>query len=237
MNGQSTLAPANWRETLNPDDRQRLAGEGFLHIRCAADDSALTAMREAWARRLEEPVPAFARRHNNYGPHQLEHEPAFRYCLEHPYVMSAVAELLDGDVILGAFRGRDPRHGSGQQGFHVDSAKPVPADRQCLANAFWMLDDMGESNGATRLIPGSHRLGRIPPKGWQRREARHPDARSIKAQAGDALVFSAHLWHAGSENVSGAPRRIAMAHFARREVIDLYAQAMGADPAQMPGPF
>jgi ectoine hydroxylase-related dioxygenase (phytanoyl-CoA dioxygenase family) len=37
-----------------------------------------------------------------------------------------------------------------------------------------------------------------------RRDARHPQARSIRARAGDVLVFSAHLWHAGSENRSGA---------------------------------
>jgi ectoine hydroxylase-related dioxygenase (phytanoyl-CoA dioxygenase family) len=139
--------------------------------------------------------------------------------------MSAVAKVLDGDVVLGAFRGRDPRHGSGQQGFHVDDAKPVPSERQILANAFWLLDYMEESNGATRVIPGSHRLGRIPPKGWQHRDAQHPQARSINARAGDAIVFSAHLWHAGSKNLSGAPRRIAMAHFARRELVESYPRA------------
>jgi ectoine hydroxylase-related dioxygenase (phytanoyl-CoA dioxygenase family) len=78
-------------------------------------------------------------------------------------VLGAVAQVLDGDVALLGIHRRDPRRGSGQQAFHVDSAKPVPADRQSMANAFWMLDDMDESNGATRLIPGSHRLARIPP--------------------------------------------------------------------------
>ena len=126
------------------------------------------------------------------------------------------------------FRGRDPRRGSGQQGFHVDDAKPVPPDRQSIANAFWMLDDMDESNGATRLIPGTHRLARVPAKGLQQRNARHPQALSISASAGDVVVFSAHLWHAGSENRSGAPRRIAMAHFCRREVVESYARTIEA---------
>jgi ectoine hydroxylase-related dioxygenase (phytanoyl-CoA dioxygenase family) len=45
------------------------------------------------------------------------------------------------------------------------------------------------------------------------------------------LVFSAHLWHAGSKNISGASRRIAMAHFARREIADLRANAMEMEGA------
>lgn len=229
MTRQSTLVPPNWREILSTKDRLALAEEGFLHIRAAAGESALQAMRAAWMRRLQESVePVFVKaRGNNDGPSGLEKEPAFVHCLEHPYVMSAVAQVLDGDVVLGAFRGRDPRRGSGQQGFHIDDSKPVPADRQCLANAFWLLDDMDESNGATRVIPGSHRVGRVPPKGWQRRDAEHPEARLIRAHAGDVIVFSAHLWHAGSKNVSGARRRIAMAHFCRRELLESYARAMG----------
>jgi ectoine hydroxylase-related dioxygenase (phytanoyl-CoA dioxygenase family) len=207
------------------------AGAGLVLSRAGAEARALEAMRAAWTCRLrgeDEGEPVFVRkRGNNEGPKRLENEPAFRHCLEHPYVMSAVAELLDGDVALIAFHGRDPHRGSGQQGFHVDSAEPVPPDRQSMANAFWILDDMDESNGATRLIPGSHRLARMPPKGWQRRDARRPEARSIDALAGDVIVFSAHLWHAGAENLSGAPRRIAMARFARREVVESAIAAMG----------
>ena len=136
MTKQATMIPANWREMLSAKDRLALAEEGFLHIRAAADKTALQAMRAAWARCLQEQDRDFAQRGNNDGPKRLEKEPAFRYCLEHPYVMSAVAQVLDGDVTLLGVRGRDPRRGSGQQGFHVDSANPVPADRQCMANAF-----------------------------------------------------------------------------------------------------
>jgi hypothetical protein len=231
MTSQSPLVPENWRAILSAKDQLALAEQGFLHIRAAADEKALLAMRAAWVRRSQESAePVFAKtKGNNDGPSGLEKEQAFLDCLEHRYVMSAVAQVLDGDVVLATFRGRDPRRGSGQQGFHVDDSRPVPADRQCLANAFWVLDDMDESNGATRVIPGSHRLGRVPPKGWQRRDARYPEERAIAARAGDVLVFSAHLWHAGSKNVSGAPRRIFMAHFCRREVLESYAEAMGGN--------
>jgi ectoine hydroxylase-related dioxygenase (phytanoyl-CoA dioxygenase family) len=98
-----------------------------------------------------------------------------------------------------------------------------------------MLDDMDVSNGATRLIPGSHRLRRVPEKSLSQPDAKHPQARHIVARSGDVLVFSAHLWHAGSKNISGATRRIAMAHFARREVAESRANAMDADAMEMDG--
>jgi hypothetical protein len=214
---ETALAPATWRETLSARDRSALAEAGWLHVPGAADGRTVDAMREAWERLLQE--PGFERRGANDGPEGLGKNPVFRPCLEHPYVMSAVAQMLDGDVNLLGFRGRDPRPGSGQQGFHVDSSTPVPPDRQTMVNVFWLLDDMDEANGATRVVPGSHRLARIPNKSLSQPDARHPEAIQIPARAGDAIVFSAHLWHSGMRNRSGAPRRIAMAMFGRAEML------------------
>jgi hypothetical protein len=220
MTAQTTLAPARWRDTLSSDDRRALAEHGWLRIPGAADARAVEAMRAAWERMLQD--PGFVRRSNNEGPEGLGEDPAFRLCLQHPYVMSAVAHILDGDVSLLGFRGRDPRAGSGQQGFHVDSSTSVPPDRQTMVNAFWLLDDMDEANGATRVVPGSHRLARIPHKSLSQPDARHPEAIQIPARAGDVIVFSAHLWHSGMKNRSGAPRRIAMAMFGRAELLSAF---------------
>jgi hypothetical protein len=157
---------------LSAQDSQALAEQGWLRIRAAADPRAVETMCAAWERLLKD--PGSVRRGNNEGPERLSEDPAFRPCLDHPYVMSAVAQVLGGDVNLLGFRGRDPRPGSGQQGFHVDFAAPVPPDRQQIANAFWLLDDMDEANGATRLVPGSHRLARLPSKSLSQPDARHP---------------------------------------------------------------
>jgi len=217
---QTLLAPAGWRETLSPQDRQALAEQGWLRIPAAADGRAVEAMRSAWKRLLED--PGCVRRGNNEGPEGLGRDEAFRLCLEHPYVMSAVAQMLEGDVHLLGFRGRDPHPGSGQQGLHVDASTAVAPDRQTMVNAFWLLDDMDASNGATRFVPGSHRLARLPSKSQSQPDACHPEAIQVPGQAGDAIVFSAHLWHSGSKNRSGAPRRIAMAMFGRAETRRLF---------------
>jgi len=229
MSEPAIPVPKDWARRLGGPERQSLTQEGFVLIPGVADLRAVQAMRVAWDRLMLQPTEV--KRGNNDGPLHLEGDPAFRICIEHPHVLSAVAWLLDGDVVLLGTHGRNPRRGGGQQGFHVDDSRSVPPDRQCIVNAFWMLDDMDESNGATRLIPGSHRLQRVPDKSLSQPDARHPQARYIAARAGDVLVFSAHLWHAGSKNVSGAPRRIAMAHFARREVVAARRNSMEMDVA------
>ena len=212
---------------ISATDRQSLLRDGYLHCREILTPPQLDEMRSGWTRLLEQAVsgePAFtSSRGNNDGPRQLEQEAAFRICLEHPVVMAAVAFMLDDDVHLLSFRGRNPSRGSGQQALHVDAAGPTPADKQSAINAFWLLDDMDERNGATRVVPGSHRFERIPDKRSTHRDAIHREAQFLPGRAGDVIVFSAHLWHAGSKNESGANRRVAMAQFGRHAALAGYA--------------
>ncbi len=65
------------------------------------------------------------------------------------------------------------------------------------AGAIVFLDDYGADNGATRLVPGSHR---DPALG-------EDAAITLEGQAGDILVFDPNLLHGGGINTSGPPRR------------------------------
>jgi len=73
--------------------------------------------------------------------------------------------------------------------------------------ALWMIDAFTDDNGATRVVPGSHRLTRPPPPSFAQPLARHPDERVITGAAGTVLVFNGHLWHSGRRNTSAGPRR------------------------------
>jgi ectoine hydroxylase-related dioxygenase (phytanoyl-CoA dioxygenase family) len=77
----------------------------------------------------------------------------------------------------------------------------------------------------------------MPSKSLSQPDARHPEAIQVPAQAGDVIVFSAHLWHSGMKNRTGAPRRIAMAMFGRSEMLRTFdergylkAQTEGSSP-------
>lgn len=69
-----------------------------------------------------------------------------------------------------------------------------------MANAMWMLDDFTEENGATRLIPGSHR--------WPRdREPLPGEALTAEAPKGSVVLWLGGVLHAGGANRSAAIRR------------------------------
>lgn len=69
------------------------------------------------------------------------------------------------------------------------------------------LDDTDESNGALRVLPGSHRLGRLSPGRIQQQRREVPEA-LCTASAGDALLMRPLLLHASGRSTSDRHRRI-----------------------------
>ncbi|MFI7643113.1 phytanoyl-CoA dioxygenase family protein [Nonomuraea sp. NPDC049400] len=89
-----------------------------------------------------------------------------------------------------------------------DGFYPVPRPRPELSVAtVWAIDDFAEANGATVLIPGSHRWpdGRTPTDADFRLAAAMP--------AGSCVLFVGTLWHGGGANHSAAPRLAATAQY------------------------
>lgn len=70
--------------------------------------------------------------------------------------------------------------------------------------ALAFFDDYGPDNGATRLVPGSHRPAPHPAEPEAIDESK---AVTLSGRAGDILVFDADLLHAASLNQTGARRR------------------------------
>jgi ectoine hydroxylase-related dioxygenase (phytanoyl-CoA dioxygenase family) len=69
------------------------------------------------------------------------------------------------------------------------------------------LDDADESNGALRVLPGSHRLGRL--SAGRIRELRDQQADVLCAvSAGDALLMRPLLLHASSRSTNPRHRRV-----------------------------
>lgn len=69
------------------------------------------------------------------------------------------------------------------------------------------LDDADETNGALRVLPGSHRAGRLGQDQIQEWRARQPDFLCTGA-AGDALLMRPLLLHASSRSTSPQHRRV-----------------------------
>ncbi len=69
------------------------------------------------------------------------------------------------------------------------------------------LDDADETNGALRVLPGSHRLGRLSAVEIQAQRARQDDVLCTVA-AGDALLMRPLLLHASGRSTSARHRRV-----------------------------
>jgi ectoine hydroxylase-related dioxygenase (phytanoyl-CoA dioxygenase family) len=117
-----------------------------------------------------------------------------------PLVLGVLERVL-GHCQLSAPTGIEIGPGELSQVLHHDDAiYPVPRPHdELVLNTMWALDDFTEANGATRIIPGSHR--------WVH-EQPGPDTPTIAAEmpAGSVLFYLGSVWHGGGANTTDRAR-------------------------------
>ncbi len=206
--------------SIDGETRDRLDRVGYAALPGVLTDNQLTMMRT----RLAELLAAEGQRaglevHQEAGTDRLadlvNKDPVFDVCFTDPRLLACVAHVL-GEFKLSSLNFRAALPGHGQQALHAEG-KPVtdPADYQ-VCNSIWLLDDFTADNGATRVVPGSHRSGRAPGDAMPDVRAAHPEEVLLLAPAGTVVVFNSHLWHGGTVNRSPAPRRALHSYFTRR---------------------
>lgn len=124
--------------------------------------------------------------------------------LADPTVAHAVESVLGGHVVVGEFTFRCPFPGFGEQKLHADDLPLTDVDQIRGLTAIVPLVDFTTENGATRLVPGSHRRPDL-----QRLSGNldnHPDEILLTGRAGGMFLFSRHVLHSGTKNRSTAPR-------------------------------
>lgn len=127
-----------------------------------------------------------------------------------PGVVAPAAAVLGPDCVLAAANGLDLPPGSPGQGLHRDHPVPTPGFT-AYVHVVVALDDFTTGNGATRIVPGSHRGANA------HRDAGELDgsARPVTLEAGDAVCFDAVVAHSAGANRTDKPRRALHAFFAR----------------------
>ena len=104
---------------------------------------------------------------------------------------------------LSSFQANILHPGAERQKLHVDTPFPEPLPPwPAKANSIWLLDDFTNDNGATEVVPGSHKKSTKPTS---------EDDRSIKyikvvAPRGSVLFTHGNLWHRAGRNQSSKPR-------------------------------
>ncbi|WP_116952579.1 phytanoyl-CoA dioxygenase family protein [Jiangella endophytica] len=208
-------------DALTDEQRARLDADGFLVLPGLFAGDRLEALRA----RVEE----LQRAEGPAAGHEVGRQTgaamladlinkgeSFESVFTEPAVLAAGHHVV-GDLRVNSLNFRAALPGEGHQHLHSDWGRPVAGGDYHLCNSMWLLDDFTPDNGATRVVPGSHRWNRAPADELTDPTAAHPDERLLLGEAGTVVVFNAHLWHGGTLNRTDVPRRGLTMSYCRRD--------------------
>ncbi len=154
----------------------------------------------------------------------------FAPCYTHPKILAAMSYIMKDEIHFDSLNGRNCPPGEGLQALHCD-AMGTPDDRGFrVCQSLWILDDFTPQNGATRIVPGSHKLGMRPSEVLEDPRADHPEQDLILAPAGTVVIFNGHAWHGGTQNRSQGQRRVLHGCYVRRDQEQQQVQAEWLSP-------
>jgi len=190
--------------TMNDEQRDQLHRDGYVLMRQVIPHEWLNELRDTFDAGViplhEWPVP----RETSIRYSLLDLNDTIQAVCRLPALLEVVGELIGESFFHGQVEGREPKPGYGHQRLHRDMSTQRPGDSVCAIIYF---DDYGPDNGATRLVPGTHRPS---PDDAPFNPNDESHTIQLTGHAGDILVFDVDLVHAGSLNKSGARRRSLM---------------------------
>lgn len=147
----------------------------------------------------------------------VDKDDLFRQLIADARVLEYVGHVLGPDFKLSSLNARSADPGGGAQPLHADMAAIADERGYWVCNTVWMLDDYTPTNGALRLVPGSHRWRKLPQQALADPAADHPEQVLVTAPAGSVVVLNAHVWHGGLQNRTERPRVSLHAFYCRRD--------------------
>jgi len=148
---------------------------------------------------------AFSGRHTRRTGGLVARSETFRDVVRHPVVLDAVKGVLSEATSFHLHLTQVIAIGPGEppQQIHRDQWAfdffPFPSGYEVQCNTIWAMTDFTEANGATRVIPGSHRLE-------DRRQFEVEDTEPAEMAAGSCLFYTGALYHGAGANVSDGVR-------------------------------
>lgn len=151
--------------------------------------------------------------------------------LSRMYLDQEIRAYFGGEYILNSYGainnlgvGASVGYKHGQR-FHRD-VRTYSGSFRLMLNMLVMVDAFTAANGATRLVPGSHRDENRP-------DESELEARAVQAVAGagSILLFDSNLWHSAAPNLDGSPRMALTLTFSRpffKQQMD-YPRMLGED--------
>ena len=179
---------------------KRVRTDGYTVVEGAIAPDLVDALADALAR-LERDLGAKPSANAFEGAHTvriynlLAHGPAFAAVPIHAAVLPIVEGVLDEGCLISSLSSIAIDPGEKAQPIHADD-QVIPLEkphRPIICNSMWALTDFTEANGATRLVPGSHRKPNPEYGGAY-------ETIPAEMSKGSVLIWDGALWHGGGAN-------------------------------------
>ncbi len=132
----------------------------------------------------------------------LRLDPLFWDVPINPEILPVVEGVLGENFLMTSFSAIDVRPGRNKQPIHPDDAL-IPLERPhqpIVCTCMWAITDFTRDNGATRLLPGTHK--REAPLDFTKDYEEVDGMVPAEMKAGSVLVFNGSLWHQAADNTT-----------------------------------
>src|SRR5258706_610036 len=181
---------------------ERMARDGFTIVADVLDAATVAQLRDDVAR-LEAELGATPAANIFEGTRTvriynlLARGELYRMIPVHERVLPIIEGVLDRGCLISSLSSIAIGPDETEQPLHADDQLiPLPKPHvSIICNTMWALSDFTAENGATRVVPGSHRADRSPQPFGEPAQTR-----SAEMTAGSVLVFDGSIWHGGGAN-------------------------------------
>jgi hypothetical protein len=198
---------------LTATERKQLDEDGYLTLERVVEPNRVKAMRV----RLEDLLAVIPQSHRGtLIVAGLLDDEIFDAAWLHPRILAAVGHVLGDEYRMLGVASRGIRPGHGQQALHVDWGNNGVPGVWYMCHAICALVDFTRENGATRVVPGSHRNPWMLKSRHDPRKP-HPAQRQLIGSAGTVFILNVHCGHSAVHNSTGEPRLALFSDFSRRD--------------------
>lgn len=222
-------------EAVRQGHLERVARDGFTIVENAIAPDLVEALTEALAR-LERELDAKPAM-NGFEGHRtvriynlLKFGAPFDAVPVHAHVLPIIEGVLDDGCLISSLSSIAIDPGETAQPIHADD-QVIPLDkphRPIVCNSMWALTDFTEVNGATRLVPGSHRKPNPDYGGAY-------ETIAAEMPKGSVLIWDGALWHGGGANRTEVRRTGVAMNYCAGFIRQQENQQLGLDPVTVRG--
>jgi ectoine hydroxylase-related dioxygenase (phytanoyl-CoA dioxygenase family) len=213
----------------------RLARDGYTIVENAIEPSLIDTLNAALAR-LERELDAKPAM-NGFEGHRtvriynlLAYGAPFDSVPVHDNVLPVIEGVLDAGCLISSLSSIAIDPDETAQPIHADDMV-IPLDkphRPIVCNSMWALTDFTDANGATRLVPGSHKKSN-PDYGG------NYETIAAEMPKGSVLIWDGALWHGGGANRTDKRRTGIAMNYCAGFIRQQENQQLGLSPERVKG--